>query len=297
MLTGTPLDLTPFGSVLKGIGVLYWLFVVLMIGLGVFKIKRVILKIIVAIIILVAMVSPVAIRVANLQEKQRLHQAKLDEANKLFESRCKNAGEHISKIIDGVDSVVWMKWRNLGVNPSDQYMLYDPYGHDCSGEYCIQDLLRATLGLENDPQKKQPYHSGFEYVETIDPRDNQLYRYRLRLPEPHPALSSYPSPVLEREAIREGSASYGITWDDISTKEDRDKWIAGGSLKIIDLKTNEVVAERIGYLMDRGQGSLAGFRSPWVLAACNACPAFAGGMGHPYLWTSSYVKRILIPTK
>ncbi|MBL0209276.1 MAG: hypothetical protein IPP84_15475 [Propionivibrio sp.] len=65
---------------------------------------------------------------------------------------------------------------------------------------------------------------------------------------------------------------YGVTYDDISTREERDYWIAGSSLKVIDLKTNEVMAERIGYMMDRGQGNTSGGRAPWLLAADHACP-------------------------
>jgi len=73
---------------------------------------------------------------------------------------------------------------------------------------------------------------------------------------------------------------YGITYDDISTREEREYWIAGSSLRVIDLKTQEVMAERIGYMMDRAQGSGAGGRSPWLrrspwlLAANYACPGF-----------------------
>ena len=68
---------------------------------------------------------------------------------------------------------------------------------------------------------------------------------------------------------------YGLTYEDISTHEDRDYWIAGSLLKVIDLQTGELMAERIGYMMDSGQGSTTGGRVPWLLAADNACPAFA----------------------
>jgi hypothetical protein len=74
---------------------------------------------------------------------------------------------------------------------------------------------------------------------------------------------------------------YGVTYDDISTREERDYWIAGSSLKVIDLPTNEVMAERIGYMMDRGQGDRGGGRSPWLFAKNNACPQFpAAPDGH-----------------
>lgn len=70
---------------------------------------------------------------------------------------------------------------------------------------------------------------------------------------------------------------YGVTFDDISTKEERDHWIAGSSLRIIDTNTNEVIAERIGYMVDFAQGATPGGRQPWTFAKKNvgwSCPAF-----------------------
>lgn len=49
--------------------------------------------------------------------------------------------------------------------------------------------------------------------------------------------------------IKQISSRYGVTWEDISSKEDRDHWVAGGKCQIIDLQTNKVVAEVIGYVM------------------------------------------------
>jgi hypothetical protein len=81
--------------------------------------------------------------------------------------------------------------------------------------------------------------------------------------------------ILERIPSNAPRPRYGVTYDDISTRGERDYWIAGSSLKVIDLQTNEVIAERIGYTVDWAQGSSAGGRSPWLLAADNACPEFA----------------------
>ena len=80
--------------------------------------------------------------------------------------------------------------------------------------------------------------------------------------------------TLDRAPIREFTARFGVEWNDISTREDREHWIAGSSLKVIDLQTNEVIAERVGYMIDRGQGSQAGGRSPWLFAEQFACPSF-----------------------
>jgi hypothetical protein len=64
--------------------------------------------------------------------------------------------------------------------------------------------------------------------------------------------------------VEELLSRYGITWEDISTKEDRDYWIAGGKLAVVDLKTGEVAGERVGYVMDPTFGSTAQGRRIWL---------------------------------
>jgi hypothetical protein len=80
--------------------------------------------------------------------------------------------------------------------------------------------------------------------------------------------------VLDRVPASGALPRYGVTYDDISTREEREYWIAGSSLKVVDLQTNEVIAERIGYMVDWAQGNSSGGRSPWLRAANNACPDF-----------------------
>jgi hypothetical protein len=149
-------------------------------------------------------------------------------------------------------------------------------------------------------------------VESVDPTDGKLYRYTgtMKLPSPPwtPAAierqertdgrpigeASYRF-ALARDLIPKRVARYGVTWDDISTPQDRQHWIAGGSLKVIDLQTNEVIAERVGYMMDRGLGNSHNGRSPWMAAPDRACPPFNGGRrGAENL---KFVRQILVPTK
>jgi hypothetical protein len=63
-----------------------------------------------------------------------------------------------------------------------------------------------------------------------------------------------------------------VTWADISTREDRARWVAGGVIQVIDLSTQEVIAERKGFMWDYGMGSRSGGRSPWAFAKDVACP-------------------------
>jgi hypothetical protein len=62
---------------------------------------------------------------------------------------------------------------------------------------------------------------------------------------------------------------------------------------VIDTETNEVIAERIGYMMDRGQGSTAGQRVPWDQARRWACPAFTTEPGNP-IPSSDYQTRLFV---
>jgi hypothetical protein len=279
MLTGTPLDLTPFGSVLSGIGLLYWLLA----GAGLWWALRGqrpwyqrMLRALPVLLLFGFFPARTAWDSYQWQQRSRAAQAH-------FEMRCKSAGETVKRTVDNVEGIVWMKWRERYdvLDDYDQFKLSDPYGRDCDAEGCIEQLLRPTKGLELAQERKASARTGFAFVETIDPRDGKAYRYTLRLLAKDPQLVTAPDPKLERVAVDKLRTQYGITWEDISTREDREHWIAGGSLKVIDMQTNEVIAERVGYMMDRGLGSRTGFRTPWLYAQQNACPRYPGGM-HRY---------------
>jgi hypothetical protein len=217
--------------------------------------------------------------------------ATLDVAKTHFEMRCKSAGEKISRTVENVEGVVWMKWRDRDSTYRDQFTLDDPLGRDCGAEDCIAQLLKVSAGQVHNPERAARYSVGYRFVDSKEHGDGALMRYtrviqsvRTRTPE---QIEQYkkntngvdPGPdvfdvALASVPIDNLGARYGITWDDISTREDREHWVAGSSLKVVDLKTNEVIAERIGYLIDTGQGSTAGFRDPWGWAKTYAprCP-------------------------
>jgi hypothetical protein len=270
MLTGTALDLTPFGAVLQGIGLLVLLLAVVALYFAIRLPKSTAGKVISAtLVVMVFGYFPTTSVWQGYKQRQRFK-----EAHAHFQERCKSAGEKVKRVVEDADGIVWMKWRSEDYSPYDQYALSDPYGRDCSGESCIKQLLRATEGLENDPARKQPHYKGYQFVETVDPRDGYSYRYTLALPPQDPQLSSLPRPQLKRVRIEKLTAVFGVTWDDLSSREDRDRWIAGSSLKIIDLMTAEVVAERVGYMFDGALGNKNGGRQPWSYAERNACPEF-----------------------
>jgi hypothetical protein len=235
-------------------------------------------------------VRPVQQHVDERQQAQAAYAQKLAAATALFKERCKTAGETIKRTVQNVDGVVWMKWRSFDVSDVyDQFKLFDPFGRDCWAEGCIEQLL--TLPEQNGRfEREVKQRKGrFRWVESVDPSNGLKYRYVgvMKLPSNWTAEdvakhrrdtgqevgeSSYRF-FAEETPIDRFTARFGITWDDISTREDREHWIAGGSLKVIDLKTNEVIAERVGYMMDRGLGDRTGGRGPWGFAMETACPA------------------------
>lgn len=285
-----PIDLTPFGALLTGIGWLYWLLAAAGLWWALRGARTWKTKLLRAVpVVLLFGIGPGFIAWQGLRSKLNL-----DASMALFAERCKTAGERIAQTVDNVDGVVWMKWREKTSNAdnyADQWKLNDPYGQDCGLEGCILQLLRATEGVAlASPETTRRQALRFKFVETTDPRDRQRYRYTAAIRSvsqtPHEVFVRHVEATgsgaesdghfvaLERKPIAQFDARYGIAWDDISTREDRQHWIAGSSLKVIDLQANEVIAERVGYMIDRGQGSQAGFRSPWLYAAYTACPAF-----------------------
>ena len=232
--------------------------------------------------------NPSAIQQQPLKERQRI-------AADMFRERCKKAGVFIHRTVENVEGVILMKLRPQGVNFDEQYVLDDPYGNDVNGEGYIKEFLESNYeswSKINPNPSVNRLQRGYAYVEAIDPKDGVRYRYtgslkavrQKKIDAPNVQLELRRNPnydlniydyILERTPSKEPPPRYGVIYDDISTSEDRDYWIAGSSLRVIDLQTNEIIAERIGYMVDWAQGSSAGGRSPWLLAANNACPEFA----------------------
>jgi hypothetical protein len=310
-MTGTPLDLTPFGPLLQSVGIIYWLIALSLAGLVLWVGKRWWVKAPIAALILAGFAYPVIRRVDAQQQEVASAKSKLDVAMAQFQMRCKSAGEKIVRTVENVDGVVLMKWREpRDVNDEyDQFKLFDPYGRDCAAEECVSQLLRLEVDAGLFEREVSLRKSRYRFVEAQDDRDAVPHRYTGTM---KPVASWTPEAIekyrkekgtdipeysyqfaLAKAPITKFSARYGITWDDISTREDREHWVAGGSIKVIDLQTNEVLAEHVGFLIDSGQGSTAGFRSPWGWARSysSACPGLTADH------RTKFVLRVLQPTK
>lgn len=307
-LTNTALDLMPFGFVLSAVGWPYWLLTVGAVVLAATRPKTRQGKAIALVIVLVVFgYLPVT---AGWQAYQA--HARLANAEAMFKARCKTAGEKIHRTAENVDGIFLMKVRPEDINRDDQFKMDDPYGADVTGNGYLTIFLQgknATGSLvETDGVTR-----GYPYVEAIDPKDGKRYRYTGsikvvgRKDESAPNIQielkrnanfdlNIHAFALDKVPAPGPTPRYGVTYDDISTREERKYWIAGSSLKVVDLQTDEVMAERVGYMMDRGQGANGGGRAPWLLAEFHACPEFPKTPGgHPFkgYQTRNFVEKVL----
>jgi hypothetical protein len=235
-----------------------------------------------------------------------------ETAEAMFQERCKKAGVFIYRTAENVEGVFLLKLRTSVSYGYDQYRMDDPYGSDSWGDEYIKTFFLESRLQANTHAKPEILerirreYLGYRYVDAIDPKDGKRYRYTGRVEEPWQRdksyLKGYTRFVLDRVPAPDPAPRYGVTYDDISTREERDYWIAGSSLRVIDLETNEVMAERVGYMMDRGQGNNSGGRAPWLYAANHACPSFhgnpssGGGSSAQFNQTRKFVTKVLKPT-
>lgn len=237
-------------------------------------------------------------------------QSRVEKAVAMWRERCKSSGEFIHRKATGVEGIMLLKLRPP-MNPWDQYLLSDPYGKDLDGEGYIQTFLRGAYRANNtDIPEGGPRRLAYKWVDAVDPKDGVLYRYTGGIEEPwirdknflkgYQRFEMRRTPALGLQPV----ARYGVTFDDISTPEERDYWIAGSILRVVDITTGEIMAERIGYMLDVQQGSKARGRQPWTYAADNACPRFDRNLAKPmqsYLYqaqpyqTLDFVEKVLRP--
>ena len=276
------LEFTGMGSVLRGLGFLYWVIAIGAISLALIKGKTPHAK---------ALWATVAVAVfgylpgkALIEQYQRDAYAK--EAWAYFKKLCdEKSGEKIYKTHTGVKSVLVVKPLPPATEKDlyDQFWYGDPYSNATpwnergeQGAIRMTGIFRSTTGDQ----------TGLEFVE-IPGDDTGKYFYRLK------SLDRYPYQT--RSGTENSTSRFGVSWEDVSTLQDRKYWIAASRLRVIDLSDNSIVAERIGYFIEAGFGSTGGGRRPWLTSRGpnTTCPPLRNG-DYEDRW---FVLKSLIPTE
>lgn len=289
------LELGVGASILRAIGWLYIASAIVSLWLVIRYPKRIIVKVMGAGLVLWLFgYDPVR---QVLEERGR--RDRLLAAKDRIEKYCKNAGRNIYKEIEGVEGVFLMNARIKDERNVEQYRADDPYhsGYGYDEEYILNFVRgraakRVRVAETLDPKDV----IGYDFVEIPDPSGRGVLRYTTPLGKwesENMARNGGGIVPLIKEHRDTRSARYGIEWRDLSKKEDRDYWIAGGLIKVVDMDTGEILAEDKGYMYDPGQGVKSGGRDPWLMAKWHySCPQF-----DRYEPEVNFIYKVLQPKK
>lgn len=261
----------------------------------------------------------------NEQKAKTVAPAKSGKA--LFEEKCRTvAGEKIYRKVEDVEGVLLLKVRPR----RGERALADPmwpgaaFGRELAGDGYITSFLGyehsaspkgepvtpAYRGyITTDYQPKNPSNlPGYRYVDVIDETDGKRYRYsgsvkvvgRKDTKAPAVARELQANPNLDLNVYRwtldktpasDPAPRYGVTFEDHVIPQERALWVASSTVKVLDLKTNEVLGEMTRYAWSPGLPSPAN-PSSWLTAW--RCPDHAVGTGEA---TRKFADQILMPRR
>jgi hypothetical protein len=248
------LELSGIGSVLRGIGILYWLLAIGAVGLAIWKGRSWQRKALwVAIAVAVFGFLPAK---AMIEQYQRNAYAR--EAWAYFKKLCdEKSGEKIYKTFTGVKSVLVVKPLPPATDKDhyDQFWYGDPYSASATSKRAESAAVRLASDWRH--RTGTGTQKGLDFVEMKDELGNGYIKINRPMANDKLAV---------RERIERPVSRFGVAWEDISKPEDRKYWVAASRLRVIDLSDNSIVAERFGYLIEAGFGSTSGGRRPWLTA-------------------------------
>ena len=181
-------------------------------------------------------------RVEKMQERREAEaeeaawHKRYDPAKARFDQLCQNAGEKIYRTADNVDGILLLKVR--GDDEKYQDSFYNPrkdqMWEDAAVEsefdreaYIEEFFLWATSGLPR-----------YAYIDVIQ-KDGSIIRYSTRREDRNWVMDQQPNP--------HPHARYAVTYENDISWENRKHWIAGTTIKVIDTKTNTLMAEKTMY--------------------------------------------------
>jgi len=261
------LELTGLGELFRALGVAYWLIAIGAVWASLSFPRSRTRKAVVACVVTV--LFGIAPLVSWLQARERAAYAEAAWAH--FRKLCaEKAGEKIYKTHHGVRSVLVVKPLPPATEKDlyDQFWYGDPYSASATSDRGTGAAVRMTL----NSRMGERLQSGLEFVE-IGPDDSVGQKFR-RIYQPASNRERSRTEVVDRPESR-----FGVSWNDVSTPEDRKFWVAASRLVVIDLIDNSLIAERVGFFIEAGFGSRTGQRRPWLTSRGpqTTCPSLSDG--------------------
>ena len=213
-------------------------------------------------------------------EKVAEWRKRYDPAKARFDQLCQNAGEKIYRTADNVDGILLLKVR--GDDEKYQSNRYNP----------LKDQMWEDAAVESESKQEEyvasflPYfsHVHYDYVDVLQ-KDQSVIRYM--------AWSKNGSWIVDKQTNPHPRARYAVTYENDISWENRKHWIAGTTIKIIDTKTNELMAEKTMYAFvpELGYSKFEQNPNPWGRGM--RCPA---GESEFEQRTVTFAIKVLIPS-
>lgn len=169
-------------------------------------------------------------------EKEAEWRKRYEPAKARFDQLCQNAGEKIYRTADNVDGILLLKVR--GDDEKYQDNSYNPLKDQMWEDAAVESEFDREAYIE---EFLLPYTSSFPryiYADVLQ-KNGLVIRYSRQREDQNWVMEQKPTP--------HPRARYAVTYENDISWENRKHWIAGTTIKIIDTKTNELMAEKTMY--------------------------------------------------
>ena len=187
-------------------------------------------------------------------EKEAEWRKRYEPAKARFDRLCQNAGEKIYRTADNVDGILLLKVR--GDDEKYQSNRYNPLKDQMWEDAAVESEFDREAYIE---EFLLPYTSSFPrytYADVLQ-KNGLVIRYSRQREEQNWVMEQRPTP--------HPRARYAVTYENDISWENRKHWIAGTTIKIIDTKTNELMAEKTMYAFvpELGYSKFEQNPNPW----------------------------------
>lgn len=217
-------------------------------------------------------------------------------------------GEFIYKTVDNVEGLYMIRPRKeeRHFQPYDPFVMEDPYGHGQGDQG-----WRASFTFVGPIERTPPSPPKYRYVETplvqneIDAWERTKFDPSMTVENPsgmrfqrYFAYDRKNQKTMQMQYVDGLKSDFGYTWRGIKRPHDRELGVAGGELIVIDLKTNDILGVRRGFILGAPWPDHGEHRNfSWT---GNVCPQYAHLPGHrqrnkdvdSILW---FLNKVLIP--
>ena len=199
-------------------------------------------------------------QVEKMQERRKAEaedaawRKRYDPAKARFDQLCQNAGEKIYRTADNVDGILLLKVR--GDDEKYQDNSYNPRKDQMWEDAAVESEFDREEYIEEFLFRSTGSFPKYTYADVLQ-KNGSWVRYSTRWENERWVRDKQPNP--------NSRARYAVTYENDISWENRKHWIAGTTIKIIDTKTNELMAEKTMYAFvpELGYSKFEQNPNPW----------------------------------